>query len=35
MIERRAFDYSDLEHWMEQLDRAIVKMKRSLDTLAR
>ena len=35
MIERRAFDYSDLEHWMEQLDRAIVNMKRSLDTLAR
>jgi hypothetical protein len=35
MIERRAFDYSDLEHWMEHLDRAIGKMKRSLDTLAR
>jgi hypothetical protein len=35
MIERRAFDYSDLDHWMEHLDRAIVKMKRSLDTLAR
>ncbi len=35
MIERRAFDYSDLDHWMEHLDQAIVKMKRSLDALAR
>ena len=35
MIERRAFDYSDLDHWMEHLDRAIVKMKRSLDDLTR
>jgi hypothetical protein len=34
-IERRAFNCGDLEHWMEHLDRAIVKMKRGLDTLAR
>jgi hypothetical protein len=35
MIERRGFDYSDLEHWMDQLDQSIGKMKRSLDTLVR
>jgi hypothetical protein len=35
MIERRAFDYSDLEHWMEHLDRTIGQMKRSFDTLTR
>jgi hypothetical protein len=33
MLERRTFDYSDLEHWMDHLDQAILKMKRSLDTL--
>jgi hypothetical protein len=35
MIERGVFDDSDLEHWMEHLDQAIVKVKRSLDTLTR
>jgi hypothetical protein len=33
MLDRRVFDCSDLEHWKDHLDQAILKMKRSLDTL--
>ena len=34
-LERRAFDYSDVEHAMAQLDRVVRQTKRALDTLAR
>ena len=34
-IERRAFDYSDLEHWMAQLDQTVRQTRRTLQTLAR
>jgi hypothetical protein len=33
-IERRAFDYSDLEHWMAHLDQTIPQTRRALQTLA-
>jgi hypothetical protein len=33
-VERRAFDYSDLEHWMTQLDQTIRQTRRVLQTLA-
>jgi hypothetical protein len=32
-IERRAFDYSDLEHWMAHLDQTIRQTRRTLQTL--
>ena len=34
-VERRAFDYSDVEHDMAQLDRVVRQTKRALDTLVR
>jgi hypothetical protein len=34
-IERHAFDYSELEHWMTQADEAIRSTRRALDALAR
>ena len=34
-VERRAFDYSDVEHDMAQLDRVVSQTKRALDTLVR
>ena len=34
-VERRSFDYSDLEHCMAQLDQVIRQTRRSLDALAR
>lgn len=34
-VERRSFDYSDLEHCMAQLDLVLRQTRRSLDTLAR
>ena len=34
-IERRAFDYSDFEHWMAHADQAIRKTRNVLDQLAR
>jgi len=33
-IERRAFDYSDLEHWMAHLDQTVRQARRTLQTLA-
>ena len=33
-VERRAFDYSDLEHWMAHLDQTIRQTRRALQTLA-
>jgi hypothetical protein len=33
-IERRAFDYSDIEHWMAHLDQTIRQTRRVLQTLA-
>lgn len=33
-IERRAFDYSDLEHWMAHLDQTVRQTRRTLQTLA-
>jgi len=33
-IERRAFDYSDLEHWMAHTDQVIRDTRRSLEALA-
>ena len=33
-IERLAFDYSDIEHWMAQLDQTIRHTRRALDALA-
>ncbi|HTW29819.1 MAG TPA: hypothetical protein VME92_22030 [Acetobacteraceae bacterium] len=32
-IERRAFDYSDLEHWMAHLDQTVRQARRTLQTL--
>ncbi len=34
-IERKAIDYSDLEHWMAHADQVIRDTRRTLDTLAR
>ena len=34
-VERRAFDYTDVEHDMAQLDRVVRQTKRALDTLVR
>jgi hypothetical protein len=34
-IERHAFDYSELEHWMTQADEAIRSTRRALDALVR
>ena len=34
-VERRGFDYSDLDHCMAQMDQAIRQARRSLDALAR
>jgi hypothetical protein len=34
-MERRDFDYSELDHWMAQTDQAIRKARRTLDQLAR
>ena len=33
-VERRAIDYSDLEHWMAHADQVIRHTRRSLETLA-
>jgi len=33
-IERRAIDYSELEHWMAQAEQAIRSTRRTLDALA-
>jgi hypothetical protein len=33
-IEQRAFDYSDIEHWMAHLDQTIRQTRRMLQTLA-
>ena len=33
-IERRAIDYSDLEHWMAHADQVIRNARRSLEALA-
>ena len=33
-VERRAFDYSDLEHWMAHLDQTIRQTRRVLQTVA-
>ncbi len=32
-IERRSFDYSDLDHWMAHADQAIRQAKRTLQAL--
>jgi hypothetical protein len=34
-VERRQFDYSDLEHWMDHLDQTIRRTRQSLQVLAR
>ncbi len=34
-IERKAIDYSDLEHWMAHADQVIRDTRRALDALAR
>ena len=34
-VERRAIDYSDLEHWMTYADQAMRDTRRTLDALAR
>jgi hypothetical protein len=34
-IDRRQFDYSDLDHWMAQMDQAIRHARRTLSALAR
>lgn len=34
-IQRRAFDYSDLEHWMAHLDQTVRQARRTLQTLTR
>jgi hypothetical protein len=33
-VERRGFDYSDLDHWMAQMDQAIRHARRTLSALA-
>ena len=33
-VDRRQFDYSDLEHWMAQMDQAIRQARRTLSALA-
>ena len=33
-VAQRAFDYSDLDHWMVQADRAIQRTRRALDQVA-
>jgi hypothetical protein len=33
-IDRRQFDYSDLDHWMAQMDQAIRHARRTLSALA-
>jgi hypothetical protein len=33
-VERRAFDYSELEHWMAHADQAIQRTRRALQALA-
>jgi hypothetical protein len=33
-IDRRQFDYSDLDHWMAQMDQAIRHVRRTLSALA-
>jgi len=33
-IDRRQFDYSDLDHWMVQMDQAIRHARRTLSALA-
>ena len=35
MVDRRAFDYSDLDRWMAQADQAIRHTRRVLDTVAK
>ena len=34
-IDRRQFDYSDLDHWMAQMDQAIRRTRRVLGDMAR
>ena len=34
-IDRRQFDYSDLDHWMAEVDRAIRHVRRMLSTVAK
>jgi len=34
LIDRRQFDYSDLDHWMAQMDHAIQRARRTLNALA-
>jgi hypothetical protein len=33
-VERKVFDYSDLDHWMAQADQAIRSARRVLDRVA-
>jgi hypothetical protein len=34
LIDRRQFDYSDLDHWMAQMDQTIRHARRTLSALA-
>jgi len=34
LIDRRQFDYSDLDHWMAQMDQTIRHARRTLNALA-